>query len=231
VSSKTPRESTRHKYKIRFSPYLWVGRLDMANPTLHAIAETIANVVDPDGGFCWLAYKSIAERSKHVSDSAVEKAIPVLVKHKVVRKVVGQERLDVLDRAGAAYNPKQPPTVLELLIPASAYSSEDLAKINAMRADRRLPLITPESRPDITGLIGELPKTRSDKGKKSPNRSPKDRQQAAKEFAEQQPTLYAIQDLEGPPLDPIEGDTPPSLRGTTPIRMTPAMLTPLPFRP
>lgn len=215
VSPTTPRVSTRSRYKIRFSPYLWVGRLDMANPTLHAITETIANVVDPDGGHCWLAYRTIAERSKHVSISAVEKAVTILVKHKVIRKIDGQERLDILDRAGASYNPKQPPLVLELLVPASAYAPDDLDRVNLMRADRGLPPITPKNRPDITGLIGELPKTRSDKGKKSPARSPKDRQQAAAEFAAQQPSLYSAQDLEGPPEDPFS-DTPPSEKGGDP---------------
>ncbi|PWV44544.1 hypothetical protein [Nocardiopsis sp. L17-MgMaSL7] len=206
----------RAKHKIKFYPYLWASKnLDTANPTLHAVVETIADVVDPDGGYCWLAYASIADRSQHISSSAVEKAIPTLVKHKVLRKVTGQERLDVLDRAGAHYNPKQPPTVLELLIPASAYGAEDLERVNAMRAELGRPAITVETRPDIIGLIGEAKKPRADKGKSSPNRRPKDVREAKAEFAEQQPSLYETQDLEGPPEDPF-GDTPPSHRGEYP---------------
>ncbi|RCV53560.1 hypothetical protein DEF23_17320 [Marinitenerispora sediminis] len=187
----------RKTYQIKFSPYLWVKQLDCATPALHVVAEVIADVVDPDGCYCWLVYETIAERACHISRSSAQRAIKTLCDYRVVRKLGVDEAVRALDAAGAAYDPKQPPMVLELLIPASAYAPDDLARINRMRADRGRPAITSQSRPDITGLIGEPPKERSDKGKSAPQRRRKDRRQADAEWAEQQPSLYSIQDLVG----------------------------------
>ncbi|WP_147453944.1 hypothetical protein [Nocardiopsis sp. Huas11] len=189
-------------------------QLDIATPVIHTVAEAIADVVDPDGCYCWLKYDTIAQRAKHASRSAAERSVKTLCEYKVTRKITGARRFEILDAMGASYERDKPPTVLELLIPASAYGSE-LARINLMRADRGRPPITPESRPDITGLIGELPKSRSDKDQPAPQRRKKDVREAEKEFKEQQPSLYSAQDLEGPPEDPHK-ETGTSLRRAAP---------------
>ena len=197
--SKPPRD-----YGITFIPYLHIKDLPLATPTLHMVAEVIADVADPDGCYCWLTYAHIGERARDINSKTVERAITTLVEGGVLRKITGQERLDILDRRGARYKRKQPPSLLELLIPASAYSGANLARVNLMRADRGMPPLTPENRPDITETVGETKKPRSDKGQAAPQRRTHAARRAEAELQEQQPSLYAAQDQEGPPEDPYD---------------------------
>ncbi|MEE2041552.1 hypothetical protein Q8791_30455 [Nocardiopsis sp. CT-R113] len=214
MSPKQPRVSTRAKYKLKFSPYLWVRDLDIATPILHTITGVIANAVDPDGGFCWLTNKNIGQKACYSSQSAAKNAVNTLCEFGVARKLEGQLRLDVLAAAGVVISPDETLAVIELLIPASAYTPEDLVRVNLMRAERGLGLdpITPETRPDITGLIGTRAK-RKDAGKEAPQRRAKDRRAAEAAYQEEQPSRSSAQDLEGPPEDPFEA--PPLSEGGT----------------
>jgi hypothetical protein len=128
--------------------------------------------------------------------------VNTLCEARVARKVAGQERLNILHAAGRTLRPGERLTVLELLIPASAYEPEDLARVNLMRAARGLdlPPITPETRPDITGMIGTRTK-RKDAGKAAPQRRTKERREAEAAYDQDQPSLYSMQDLMDPPED------------------------------
>ena len=221
TSTHTPKRNVRKQYGIKFSPYLWIKSLDIATPLLHTVAEVIADVVDPDGGFCWLSAGTIGDRACYSSQSAAKNAINALCDFGVARKLESQERVAVLAAAGRVITPKEKITVVELLIPASAYAPEDLVRVNLMRAQRGLGLapITPETRPDITGLIGTRA-ARKDAGQEAPQRRTKGRRAAEAAYQEEQPSLHSIQDLEGPPEDPFAKpfeDTPPLSEGGTPL--------------
>ncbi|MFC7331399.1 hypothetical protein [Marinactinospora rubrisoli] len=210
----TPRAGTRHRYGIQFSPYMWVRDVPLATPVLHVVAEAIATAVDPDGCYCWQRYETIAANARDVSKSAIVKAIDTLAAGGVLRNIKGDERFRILDEGGVSYSRDKPPAVLELLIPLSAYSAEDLERVQRMRSDKGRPPLTAESRPDITEMVGER-KKRSDKGKSAPQRRRKDVRQSDAEWAEQQPSLHAAQDAAAAG-DPGLSDTGPDVSETPP---------------
>ncbi|MEE2040919.1 hypothetical protein Q8791_27230 [Nocardiopsis sp. CT-R113] len=179
MSSTTPRVSTRKTYKIHFSPYMWVRKVPLATPLLHVVLEALATAVDPDGCYSWLNYDSLSLRSRGASESAVRTSVRTMEQAGLLRRITGQERFDILDAHGVRYTRDKPPLLVEILIPASAYSAEDLARVNRMRTDRGRPPITAESRPDITKTAGER-KERKDAGKAAPQRrTKKDRAEEA----------------------------------------------------
>ena len=188
MSSTTPpsgqqRAGTRAQYGIRFSPYLWVRKAPLATPLLHVVLEALATAVDPDGCYSWLSYDSLSGRSRNASESAVRTSVRTMEQGKILRRIAGEERFAILDAHGVRYTRDKPPLLVELLIPASAYSAEDLVRVNRMRADRGRPPITAESRPDITEMAGAR-KKRADAGQAAPQRRTK-KERAAEAVAQE----------------------------------------------
>ena len=139
---------------IGFMPSLWItdalkGGL-MPSTRAHAVAAIIADAVDADGRWCFLYLDTIVERSGGtVSVSTVKRAIDDLVGAGLVR------RLDPLrarlffcaDIAAGRRWPDRLPPVLELMIPASAYTAQALEEVNRVRRQLGEDPLTPASRP------------------------------------------------------------------------------------
>ncbi|WP_143847187.1 hypothetical protein, partial [Nocardiopsis sp. JB363] len=201
--SGQPRARTRAKYGIRFSPYMWVRKVPLATPQLHVVLEALATAVDPDGCYSWLSLGSLGERARDSSESAVRTSVRTMEKAKVLRRITGQERFAILDAHGVRYTRDKPPLLVELLIPASAYSAEDLARVNRMRADRGREPITQENRPDITTETVGTRAKRKDAGQAAPQRRKK-KDRAADEVAQE-------------PLPPVPHEPPDELDMDLPL--------------
>jgi hypothetical protein len=163
--------NTWKRYGIKFNPYLWIKYAPLASPNHHVVAETIADVVDPDGCHARLYRESIAARSRGISVRTVTRVLADLEAQGLLRELLGDERDQVLAASRKPYRRGELPRVFEMLIPASAYEADDLERVNRMRLDRGRPAITPESRPDLGAPVGGR-KEREDVGTKRPKGKP-----------------------------------------------------------
>ncbi|MFD3683727.1 hypothetical protein ACFWTE_02745 [Nocardiopsis sp. NPDC058631] len=135
-------------------PSLWITDALKAgllpSTRAHAVAAIIADAVDADGRWCFLYLDTIAERSGGtVGVSTVKRAIDDLVGAGLVRRLDPlRARLFFYDDIAAGRRwPDRLPPVLELLIPASAYTAQALEEVNQVRRELGEEPLTAASRP------------------------------------------------------------------------------------
>jgi hypothetical protein len=102
----------------------------------YAILVRMADEADEAGCGVWLATSTIAG-DVNVSEKTAQRRLDAMLSRKLIG--LGDQRLVAHIRADRR------PVVYDLLIPAACFA--DLAKTNARRAAKGLPLLTPESRP------------------------------------------------------------------------------------
>lgn len=126
------------------------------------VLMALANEAGPDGCNAFPSTNTIAEQAMCSPDHA----------KKVLADLRERGIIAYGNQAAAEYLPaNKRPKVYDIQIPAAWYSSEQLKKVNAERAQKGLPPLTPDNRPPL----GPAPerKTRSDKGVPNPSRSRK----------------------------------------------------------
>ncbi|WP_433701660.1 hypothetical protein [Nocardiopsis sp. CA-288880] len=139
---------------IGFMPSLWITdalRAGLLPSTrAHTVAAIIADAADADGRWCYLYLDTIAERSGGtMSASTVKRALHDLVGAGLVRRL-GPSQARLFFRADIAAGRRWPdrlPPVLELLIPAQAYTAQALEEVNRVRRVLGEEPLSPVSRP------------------------------------------------------------------------------------
>lgn len=126
------------------------------------ILGKLANHANDDGTGAWPSVASMA-RAALCSDQSVRNKLRELKKRKLIAP--GDQQLV------SHYPNGKRPVVYDLLISVEWYSEQQLAKVNRERADAGKPPLTEQDRPPITQAPPK--KSRSDKGKSNPKRSPK----------------------------------------------------------
>ncbi|WP_306367738.1 hypothetical protein [Nocardiopsis sp. CC223A] len=161
-----------------FSPVLWTALAFKAKafPTLrsHTVAMIIADAVDRDGRWCFMSQATLVERAEPLlSLSTAKRALDDLVSAGIVRKLPREQVHGFFapDLAAGRMRADNLPDVLELLIPASAYTDTALERINEARALLGEEPLTPANRPDLpTAVHPDLPRPVSPTPRDSPDR-------------------------------------------------------------
>ncbi|MFL1442442.1 hypothetical protein [Nocardiopsis protaetiae] len=145
---------------IGFIPAIWVVDALRSgvfpNLRAHTAASIIADTADRDGRWCFLCLDTLVARScGTLSLSTAKRAIKDLIDAGVVRKLPRSELavFFAADLAAGRRRADNLPDVLELLIPASAYTRHDprvLEEINEVRTRLGEEPLTPDNRPDLT---------------------------------------------------------------------------------
>lgn len=140
---------------IGFILAVWVQRMQRKAllPTRGSLSAllAIADVVDPDGRWCFFFLGNLAERcGGTLSLSGLKRAIDDLVKAGLARKLTRAETLAFFAQDIArGRSVHHLPCVLELLIPAEDYPEPVLAEINACREELGEEPLTPHNRPPL----------------------------------------------------------------------------------
>lgn len=160
------------------APFLrWaIRQVPVSTPYEHSILSYIATCADPDGAAFWPGPKSIAE---HIGadPGAVRKKLAEFTRRGLIREMPEDQRPRRWHDAPSG----QRSLCREFVVPASAWSSEELEAVNAWRAAQ-----TPPRPPILPGAdpvpaVAPARKTRSDKGVPNDRRSSKKRQATAPE--------------------------------------------------
>jgi hypothetical protein len=137
-----------------FHPSIWVDDALRAGlmPSLRAylVARVIAGAVDVDGRWCYLFVDTVIARTGGLaSASTVKRGLADLVRAGLVRRLPPQEARGFFaeDIAARRRFGDRLPTVLELMVPASAYPAPVLERINRQRAALGEEPLTVRSRP------------------------------------------------------------------------------------
>ncbi|WP_150239997.1 helix-turn-helix domain-containing protein [Nocardiopsis quinghaiensis] len=148
---KRPRKSMSG---VRFRPGLWVVDAlkagHMPSASAHTVATVIADAADADGRWCFLYLETIVDRcGGTVSLPTVKRVIDELVRKGLVRKLSPSQKREFFHESVASKSmwKERLPSVLELMIPASAFPSAELRKINRIRASLGEEPLTERSRP------------------------------------------------------------------------------------
>ncbi|WP_143173235.1 hypothetical protein [Nocardiopsis flavescens] len=147
---------------IGFLPLLWVNSALEAGlfPTTraHTVASAIAEAADRDGRWCYLYLDTLTRRcGGTLSRSTAKRALRDLLHHHLVRKLPRESLRTFFaqDLATGRRRADNLPDVLELLIPASAFTHHHpavLEEINHARARIGEEPLTPHNRPDLPAL-------------------------------------------------------------------------------
>ncbi|MFD6095083.1 hypothetical protein ACFVWN_01840 [Nocardiopsis flavescens] len=147
---------------IGFLPLLWVNSALEAGlfPTTraHTVASAIAEAADRDGRWCYLYLDTLTRRcGGTLSRSTAKRALRDLLHHHLVRKLPRTHLRTFFahDLATGRRRADNLPDVLELLIPASAFTQHSpvvLEEINHARAQLGEEPLTPHNRPDLPAL-------------------------------------------------------------------------------
>ncbi|MFF1673165.1 hypothetical protein ACFVWN_25830 [Nocardiopsis flavescens] len=147
---------------IGFLPLLWVNSALEAGlfPTTraHTVASAIAEAADRDGRWCYLYLDTLTRRcGGTLSRSTAKRALRDLLHHHLVRKLprTHLRTFFAQDLATGRRRADNLPDVLELLIPASAFTHHHpavLEEINHARAQLGEEPLTPHNRPDLPAL-------------------------------------------------------------------------------
>jgi hypothetical protein len=137
-----------------FHPSIWVDDALRAGliPSSRAylVARVIAGAVDVDGRWCYLFVDTVTARTGGLaSASTVKRGLADLVRAGLVRRLPPGEarRFFAEDIAARRRYGDRLPTVLELMVPASAYPAPVLERINRQRAALGEEPLTVRSRP------------------------------------------------------------------------------------
>lgn len=147
-------------------PILWaVEHAPVKDATERAILSALVMKGSFDGRDCHRSYPKLAEVGR-CDPRTAERKCKEMAKRGILRRQTGPK-----PQSWHRLPADKKTVIWEVMIPADFWSAVQLAEINAARAERGLPPITPESRPPL----GPPPprKTRADKGKKAPQRRPK----------------------------------------------------------
>lgn len=131
----------------------------VASMTEKGVLMALANDAGPDGCNAFPSTNTIAEEAMCSSGTAT----------KTLKALRERGIIAYGDQSAAEYlDPRYRPTVYDIQIPYSWYSEEQIKKVNAKRAEKGLPPLTPDDRPPL----GPAPdrKSRSDKGVPNPAR-------------------------------------------------------------
>lgn len=139
---------------------VWVlsGDAPVADVNEYAVLGAMADMASPDGCGCWLSKETLAART-HVSEETVKRCWRNMLRRGLIGK--GDQSLV------RHYRADRRPVVYDLLIPYGWFSNVD--RVNAERARRGLPALTPADRPDVAPAPEK--KTRVDKGKPRPKKT------------------------------------------------------------
>ncbi|CAL9374520.1 hypothetical protein SUDANB121_00939 [Nocardiopsis dassonvillei] len=161
-----------------FSPAVWTTLALKAGvfPTSrsHIVAALIADAVDRDGRWCFMSQSTLVERAGTLlSLSTAKRALDDLLAANIVRKLPREQvhGFFAADLAAGNMRADNLPDVLELLVPASAYTDAALERINEARALLGEEPLTPQNRPDLptagrSGLsrpVRAIPRDRSER--------------------------------------------------------------------
>ncbi|NYH55246.1 hypothetical protein HNR06_004835 [Nocardiopsis arvandica] len=148
---KRPRKSMSG---VRFRPGLWVVDAlkagHMPSASAHTVATVIADAADADGRWCFLYLRTIVDRcGGTVSLPTVKRAIDELIRKGLVRRLSSSQKREFFHEGIASKSlwKERLPSVLELMIPASAFPSAELREINRIRASLGEEPLTERSRP------------------------------------------------------------------------------------
>lgn len=169
---------------IGFIPAIWVCEAFRGDvfPSLpaFAVASIIADAADRDGRWCFLYLDTLVARScGRLSRSTAKRALKDLVAAGVVRKLprAALPAFFAEDLAAGRRRADNLPDVLELLIPASAYTRhgpEVLEEINEVRARLGEEPLTPAGRPDFAAADRDEPPRRSTVNRRDGSQRPTD---------------------------------------------------------
>ncbi|GAA4918024.1 helix-turn-helix domain-containing protein [Streptomonospora salina] len=140
---------------LGFIPSLWITtalkRGLIPSSRAHTVLAILADAVDADGRWCWLRITTIAARSGGtLSTSTVKRALADLEQARLIRRLPKSavHAFFADDLAAGRRTGDRLPDVIELLIPASAFPTQTVEEINAVRAELGECPLTPTTRPD-----------------------------------------------------------------------------------
>ncbi|MET7816269.1 helix-turn-helix domain-containing protein [Streptomyces sp. NPDC005395] len=146
---------------MAFEPHLWATHdSPVKDTTERLILIALADKADADGCNTFPSKKTIAKVAL-CDEKTVQRKLGDLRKRKLI---------DYGDQEAARYIEKRyRPKVYDMLIPYSWYGPERITRVNAERAGKGLPPLTPENRPPIADAPERT--VRSDKGKPRPKKA------------------------------------------------------------
>lgn len=159
-------------------PVIWAMKhAPVADALERLILIAMADAADPDGCNSYRSYRSHMLIAKDVDEATIRRRQRAMAKRGLIRPDTSP--------ASARYlkipKNRRPPR-WEICIPYSWWTDEMRAELQEERADRGLPPLTPQTRPDLAPAPPKKP--RADKGKPNPKRGSKRTASSADEQAE-----------------------------------------------